>query len=58
MEEGLFLLALVLVFALKDFMWSFLLAFFLWIGRKCLPDKAGRILFGRYWHKDAAGHSK
>lgn len=43
------LAAIVVIALLRPLFWWVALSTSLWIGRKTLPEKWGRIVFGRYW---------
>jgi hypothetical protein len=42
--------AIAVLTALAPFVWWVIMGTALWLGRKLLPDRAGRILFGHYWY--------
>jgi hypothetical protein len=48
---GLFLVAMI-----APFFWLIVLSVALWIGRRTLSPRAGRILFGHYWKERPAQH--
>jgi hypothetical protein len=43
------LAALLVIGLLRPLFWWVTLSLSLWIGRKVLSDRTGRIVFGRYW---------
>lgn len=53
-------LGIIAAIALRDLFWWVAISTSLWIGRKVLNDKWGRIVFGRFWvtATSAAGESR
>lgn len=51
-------LAIIAVMILRNALWLFLLTVFLWLGRKFMSDRAGRLLFGHYWSRNTQGRAK
>lgn len=50
MTEFLQLAAVALMIGLiRPVFWLLSMTVFLWLGRKCLPDRVGLALFGHYW---------